>query len=241
MTTTPPEAPPAAAAAGPGSQDGPRVTRDEIRDLGPAAPQRHRPQRRRRRRRPRPAPRRRPDHPARRVRGARLLRRRRPAACTAPAGCWCPRRRPATPPSTLDDRSRTVALVVVGVLAALLALGDSWGGLLVPVAAGGHRPRRLAADLQPRPAPCAGAPALARAYGPPAAGVRPAGPRRGDVRLGRQHRRPGRPLHRGRRQGATAAYADRRTPDRRPPAASDAPAARPAQDADRSCSGSPWR
>ena len=39
----------------------------------------------------------------------------------------------------LDERSRTVALVALGVIAALALVGDTLGCLLVPLAAGHHR------------------------------------------------------------------------------------------------------
>ena len=93
MTTTPPEAPPGPPT--PRRTQGPRVTRDEVRDLGRLRRTRHRPQGRRRGRRPGPPPRHRPRHPAGGLRGAGVLRRRRADRCTARAGCWS-RRRAAT-------------------------------------------------------------------------------------------------------------------------------------------------
>ena len=131
MTTTPPEAP-----SGPADRDrrrdeGPRVTRDEIRDLG----------------------RLRRSVDDRKVAGvagglarhldidplilrvafvvlvffggAGLLAVRRLLAAGA-------RGRLGRGSDPLDDRSRTLALLGVGVLAALALLGDSWGGFWFP-------------------------------------------------------------------------------------------------------------
>ena len=89
-----------------------------------------------------------------------LLRRRRPDRCTAPAGCCVPEDGTDEAKVRLDDRSRTVALVVVGALAALALLGDSWGGwgfpwplaiigLIVAIVLSARRHR----DPAPPPAP----------------------------------------------------------------------------------------
>ena len=145
MTTTPSRAPaehPSEPAGTPAP--GRRPPRDPRRGPRPrpAPPQPPRPQDRRRRRRPRPPPRHRPADPAGRASWCSRSSAAPASSCTAPAGCSCPRRARDEAPINLDDRSRTVALVVVGVIAALALLGDSLGRLLVPVAAGDHRPDR---------------------------------------------------------------------------------------------------
>ncbi len=137
----------------------------------------------------------------------------------------------------LDARTRNVALVGVGVLAALLTLGDVWGGpgwFPWPLVAIGLIAWLLISNRDRRRARRTGTP---RAYGPPAAGYVPPAPRRGDVRLGRQHRHPDRAFTGARR--ARPRRTPPGTPDRRPRRARCARAtpARPG----RSCSGSPSR
>ena len=152
------------------------------------------PQDRRRRRRPGPAPRHRPRHPAGGVRGARVLRRRRPAAVRRRAGCWCRPRTGTAPGWPSTSAAAAIALVLVAGFAALfLVLGDSWGGRRGSAGRwswpGSSRcwcwppPGGRAAHRRP-PAPAAGragppAPAPPRATAPPAdrpasAGLAPA-------------------------------------------------------------------
>src|SRR4051812_37889532 len=122
MTTTPPEAPP-----GPAADSGPRVTRDEVRDLGRL---------------------RRTVGPDRKLAGvAGGLARHLDidpvilrvafvvlvffggAGILVYGACWLlvPEDDRANAPFGLDERSRGVALVVVGVVAVLAVIGDSWG------------------------------------------------------------------------------------------------------------------
>lgn len=126
MTTTPPEAP-----AGPGPQEGPRTTRDEVRDLG----------------------RLRRSTTDRKIAGVAgglgrhldvdpLLLRVvlvvlvffGGAGLMIYGACWLlvPEDDGSEPAFHLDERTRTVALVVVGVLAAAALVGDSWGFIGFP-------------------------------------------------------------------------------------------------------------
>jgi phage shock protein PspC (stress-responsive transcriptional regulator) len=132
MTTTPPEAPSGPAADGPPPSDGgPRATRDEIRDLG----------------------RLRRSVDDRKVAGvAGGLARHLDvdpvilrvafvvlvffggAGLIVYAACWLlvPEEGHPRPPLGLDDRSRSVALVIAGVVAAAALIGDSWGAFWFP-------------------------------------------------------------------------------------------------------------
>lgn len=126
MTTTPPEAP-----AGPSAEQGPRATRDEIRDLG----------------------RLRRSASDRKVAGvAGGLARHLDvdplvlrvafvvlvffggAGLIVYGACWLlvPEEESGKAPVTLDERSRTVALLVVGALAVLALVGDTWGVIWFP-------------------------------------------------------------------------------------------------------------
>ena len=126
MTTTPPEAP-----TGPPTEEGPRVTRDEIRDLG----------------------RLRRSSSDRKVAGVAgglarhldidplvlrvafvVLAFFGGAGLIVYGACWLlvPDEESGEAPVTLDERSRTVALLVVGVLAAFALIGDSWGVFWFP-------------------------------------------------------------------------------------------------------------
>ncbi len=128
MTTTPPEAP--SGASSPQDQ-GPRVTRDEVRDLG----------------------RLRRSVTDRKVAGvAGGLARHLDidpvilrvafvvlvffggAGLILYGACWLlvPEEGSDSAPLHLDDRSRAVALVLVGVVAALVLLGDTWGASWFP-------------------------------------------------------------------------------------------------------------
>ena len=159
MTTTPPEAPSGPPPQDPTGDSGPRVTRDEVRDLGRLRRSPHRPQGRRRRRRTRPAPRHRPARPAGRVRRAGLLRRRRPDPVRRLLAAGARgRRRPggvqprrAHPLGRADRRRRARR---AGAGRRLLGMGR----LLVPLAGGDRRADRpVAADPQ-QPACQAGRP-----------------------------------------------------------------------------------
>ena len=126
MTTTPPEAP-----TGPPTEDGPRVSRDEIRDLG----------------------RLRRSASDRKVAGVAgglarhldidplvlrvafvVLAFFGGAGLIVYGACWLlvPDEATGEAPVTLDERSRTVALLVVGALAAFALIGDSWGVFWFP-------------------------------------------------------------------------------------------------------------
>lgn len=126
MTTTPPEAP-----AGPGPQEGPRTSRDELRDLG----------------------RLRRSTTDRKVAGVAgglgrhldvdpLLLRVvlvvlvffGGAGLMIYGACWLlvPEDDESEPVFSLDERTRTVALVIVGVVAAAALVGDSWGFIGFP-------------------------------------------------------------------------------------------------------------
>ena len=126
MTTTPPEAP-----TGPPAEEGPRVTRDEIRDLG----------------------RLRRSASDRKVAGVAgglarhldvdplvlrvafvVLAFFGGSGLIVYGACWLlvPDEESGEAPVTLDERSRTVALLVVGVLAAFALMGDSWGVFWFP-------------------------------------------------------------------------------------------------------------
>jgi len=128
MTTTPPEAPSGADAP---QDDGPRVTRDEVRDLGHL----------------------RRSVTDRKVAGvAGGLARHLDidpvilrvafvvlvffggAGLIVYAACWLlvPEEGSQSAPFHLDDRSRTVALAVVGVIGLVALLGHSWGGFGFP-------------------------------------------------------------------------------------------------------------
>lgn len=126
MTTTPPEAP-----AGPGPQEGPRTSRDEVRDLG----------------------RLRRSTTDRKLAGVAgglgrhfdvdpLLLRVvlvvlvffGGAGLMIYGACWLlvPEDDESEPVFSLDERTRTVALVIVGVVAAAALVGDSWGFIGFP-------------------------------------------------------------------------------------------------------------
>jgi phage shock protein PspC (stress-responsive transcriptional regulator) len=126
MTTTPPEAP-----AGPGPHEGPRTTRDEVRDLG----------------------RLRRSTTDRKIAGVAgglgrhldvdpLLLRVALVVLVFFGGaglliygaCWLlvPEDDGSEPAIALDERTRTVALVIVGVVAAAALVGDSWGFIGFP-------------------------------------------------------------------------------------------------------------
>lgn len=126
MTTTPPDAP-----TGPSADEGPRVTRDEVRDLGKL----------------------RRSASDRKVAGVAgglarhldvdpLVLRVAFVVLTFFGGaglilygaCWLlvPDEESGRAPVTLDERSRTVALLVVGALAVLALLGDTWGVFWFP-------------------------------------------------------------------------------------------------------------
>ncbi len=125
MTTTPPEAP--SGAGDPGAHDGPRVTRDEVRDLGRLRRSAY-------------------DRKVAGVAGglARhldvdptilrvafvVLSFFGGAGLIVYAACWLlvPDERTHSATVNLDERSRTFALWVVGLVAALAMLGDSVGG-----------------------------------------------------------------------------------------------------------------
>jgi phage shock protein PspC (stress-responsive transcriptional regulator) len=130
MTTTPPEAP-SGPADEPAPDEGPRVTRDEIRDLG----------------------RLRRSVADRKVAGVAgglarhldvdplilrvafvVLAFFGGAGLILYGACWLlvPEDGSDEAAITLDDRSRTVALLAVGVLAAFALLGDSWGVFWFP-------------------------------------------------------------------------------------------------------------
>jgi phage shock protein PspC (stress-responsive transcriptional regulator) len=130
MTTTPPEAPSGPADESP-PDEGPRVTRDEIRDLG----------------------RLRRSVDDRKVAGVAgglarhldvdplilrvtfvVLAFFGGAGLLLYGACWLlvPEDGSDEAAITLDDRSRTLALLVVGVLAAFALLGDSWGVFWFP-------------------------------------------------------------------------------------------------------------
>lgn len=185
MTTTPPEAP-----SGPDApQDqGPRVTRDEVRDLG----------------------RLRRSVTDRKIAGvAGGLARHLDidpvilrvafvvlvffggAGLILYGACWLlvPEEGSESAPLHLDDRSRTVALVLVGVVAALALLGDTWGAswfpwplaviALVVVLVLSRKDRGSTPPAPPYAAPPDAAPPYAPAYDwPSAAPVRPRSPRR---------------------------------------------------------------
>ena len=130
MTTTPPEAPSGPSAGSP-DDGGPRVTRDEMRDLG----------------------RLRRSAPDRKVAGvAGGLARHLDidplilrvafvvlvffggAGLILYGACWLlvPDEETGEAAVTLDERSRTVALLVVGAIAAFALIGDSWGVFWFP-------------------------------------------------------------------------------------------------------------
>jgi phage shock protein PspC (stress-responsive transcriptional regulator) len=183
MTTTPPEAP--SGPGDPGPQDGaqgPRVTRDEVRDLGRLRRSAY-------------------DRKVAGVAGglARhldvdptilrvafvVLSFFGGAGLIVYGACWLlvPDERTQDATIRLDDRSRTFALWVAGLIAALALVGDSFGGWGFPwplavlglvamavLAMRGDRP--AAPDATPYPAPGAApggaAPAAPGAYPPPA-------------------------------------------------------------------------
>ena len=130
MTTTPPEAPSGPSAGNPGD-DGPRVTRDEMRDLG----------------------RLRRSATDRKVAGVAgglarhldvdplilrvafvVLSFFGGAGLILYGACWLlvPDEQTGEAAVTLDDRSRTLALLVVGAIAAFALIGDSWGMFWFP-------------------------------------------------------------------------------------------------------------
>ncbi|WP_164477994.1 PspC domain-containing protein [Nocardioides pantholopis] len=100
------------------------------------------------------------------------------------AGCWLlvPEDDGRPPIVPLDERSRTVALVIVGTVAGLSLLGDTLGGwgypwplaLLAVVAAVALTRRKPPAPVYGPPAPGYGPPAPG--YGPPAPGYGPPAP-----------------------------------------------------------------
>ncbi len=131
MTTTPPEAPSGPPPQNPSGDTGPRVSRDDVRDLG----------------------RLRRSRTDRKVAGvAGGLGRHLDvdplilrvafvvlvffggAGLILYGACWLlvPEDGDAKAPFNLDERSRTVALVIVGVVAALALVGDSWGAFWFP-------------------------------------------------------------------------------------------------------------
>jgi phage shock protein PspC (stress-responsive transcriptional regulator) len=131
MTTTPPETPSGPPPQHPAGDTGPRVTRDEIRDLG----------------------RLRRSRTDRKVAGvAGGLGRHLDvdplilrvafvvlvffggAGLIVYGACWLlvPEDGDDKAPFNLDERTRTVALVIVGVVAALALVGDSWGAFWFP-------------------------------------------------------------------------------------------------------------
>jgi len=161
MTTTPPDAPP-----GPGPQDGPRASREEVRDLG----------------------RLRRSTTDRKIAGvAGGLGRHLDvdplilrvvlvvlvffggAGLMIYGACWLlvPEDDGSEPAFSLDERTRTVALVVVGVLAAAALVGDSWGFIGFPwqIAAVGAIVLVALTRTKQRPAPLYAAPPPG---GPPA-------------------------------------------------------------------------
>jgi phage shock protein PspC (stress-responsive transcriptional regulator) len=131
MTTTPPEAPSGPPPQDPTGDSGPRVTRDEVRDLG----------------------RLRRSTTDRKVAGvAGGLGRHLDvdplilrvafvvlvffggAGLILYGACWLlvPEDGDDKAPFNLDERSRTIALMIVGVLAAVALIGDSWGAFWFP-------------------------------------------------------------------------------------------------------------
>ena len=229
MTSTPPEAPP----DGPGrSADdrrrtpGPRVTRDEVRDLGRLRRTSRGPQGRRRRRRPGPPPRHRPGDPAGGLRGAGVLRRRRPGAVRRVLAAGA-RGRPATAPRwPSTSAARGLALVLAGAFARAArcsatpgATGSGWAGRWSWSA--WWRSWCWADVRRPRTAP---------------APARAGRPRRPPHRPRRRTRRTA-PLRRRTRRAAPLPRPT--TPPRRDPAYQPVPRARAA--AGRSSSGSRWR
>src|SRR6476661_7963916 len=168
MTTTPPEAPSGAEAP---RDQGPRVTRDEIRDLG----------------------RLRRSVTDRKVAGvAGGLARHLDvdpvilrvafvvlvffggAGLIVYGACWLfvPEEGSDSAPLHLDDRSRTVALVIAGILAAAVLVGHSFGGfpfpwplLLVALVALILLPRRDASRTPPPPPPATPPSPAAPQYG----------------------------------------------------------------------------
>ena len=135
MTTTPPEAPsgPPSGTADDGGthHQGPRVTRDEVRDLGRLRRSRH-------------------DRKVAGVAGGLgrhldvdplvlrvafvVLAFFGGAGLLLYGACWLlvPEDGSEEAPVTLDERSRTVALLVVGALAVFALIGDSWGVIWFP-------------------------------------------------------------------------------------------------------------
>jgi len=131
MTTTPPEAPSGPPPQDPTGDSGPRVTRDEVRDLG----------------------RLRRSTTDRKVAGvAGGLGRHLDvdplilrvafvvlvffggAGLILYGACWLlvPEDGDTKAPFNLDERSRTIALMIVGVLAAVALIGDTWGAFWFP-------------------------------------------------------------------------------------------------------------
>lgn len=183
MTTTPPEAPS-------GPTDGPRVTGDQIRDLG----------------------RLRRSRTDRKVAGvAGGLARHLDvdplilrvafvvlvffggAGLILYGACWLlvPEDGAERAPLHLDERTRSVALIIVGVVAALALIGDSWGAFWFPwpVAVVALVALWLLTRNNPHPAPPPGAappppeapvpaPTYYQPYVPPVTYVRPPNPRK---------------------------------------------------------------
>jgi len=131
MTTTPPEAPSDPQSEHPTGSAGPRVDRDQVRDLG----------------------RLRRSVTDRKVAGVAgglgrhldvdplilrvafvVLAFFGGAGLILYGACWLlvPEDGAARAPFNLDERSRSVALIIVGVLAALALIGDSWGAFWFP-------------------------------------------------------------------------------------------------------------
>lgn len=131
MTTTPPEAPSGPPPQDPSRDTGPRVDRDQVRDLG-------------RLRRSRI------DRKVAGVAGGLgrhldvdplvlrvafvVLAFFGGAGLILYGACWLlvPEEGDDRAPFNLDERSRTIALLIVGVLAALALIGDSWGAFWFP-------------------------------------------------------------------------------------------------------------
>ena len=230
MTTTPPEAPSGPTAEGPsgaGPHEGPRATRDEVRDLG----------------------RLRRTVTDRKVAGVAgglarhldvdpvilrvafvVLAFFGGAGLILYGACWLlvPEEGRPSAPLDLDDRSRSVALIIVGVIAALALLGDSWGGFWFPwpLAVIALVVAALRDPQGPRPR-------HGRQAGTPPHGRRdrrrPRGVRRAELPRRRTPHRRTPPTHARRRRTARPAYQPVRRRVRR--------RARPASAA-RSCSGS---
>lgn len=168
MTTTPPEAP-----TGPGPHEGPRTTREEVRDLG----------------------RLRRSTTDRKIAGVAgglgrhldvdpLLLRVALVVLVFFGGaglliygaCWLlvPEDDGSEPAVSLDERTRTVALLIVGVLAAAALIGDSWGFFGFPwqvLVIGAIVLWALTRTKKETPPPYAGAQQYGAPYAGPATGA----------------------------------------------------------------------